>query len=357
MKIRLALIDSNDKYATRLLHYYANHYEDKLELSYFTSFEKFKENLLSKNMDVLLISEQCDGDLTSLQGKMLTAYLTESLSIDSIHGIKAICKYQKPDLIYKELLRMFAEYDSDSVTYRLGDLNKTAVDIFMPVSGGAGCSSLAAAHAGRITEKGGKVLYLNTEKLPSTACFFSGEGSGTFQDVIYAVKSRRPNLALKLESMVRQDESGVYFFEPSPNVLDMNELNAEETEQLLKELLAIGNYDRIVIDADLNLEAHLKVYTKYAYRFVLVTEQSEMGMKKMEQLSQALMLMEQGKQIDISTKLNVICNKSDPHRETAYAGQIPIGEFVPVFPGNSMKQVQEQMRRYPILQAAWKRQN
>jgi len=350
MKVRLAIVDQDQKYADRLLNYYGNRYHDKLELSYYTTYELFKENLLSRNIDAVLISEQCKEDLADINDKMLVAYFTESLSIDSIHGIKAICKYQKPDLIYKEILRLFSEYQSDSIAYKIGENDKTVIEVFMPVSGGAGATSLAAAYARKLAGKGVRTLYLNLEKLSSTDYFFQGEGNGGFEDVIYAVKSHKPNLALRLESLVRQDLSGVFFFRASENAIDMLELQDNDISLLLEELQALGNYERIVVDTNHNLHSRLKVLARFAYRLCMVAEQSEIGMKKLEAVSQTVLLMERNKQIDVSTKLMIICNKANDRKQVSYGGQIPIKEFVAYCSGNTSKQVVEQLTGLPVLE-------
>lgn len=350
MKVRLAIVDQDQKYADRLLNYYGNRYNDKLELSYFTSFERFKENLLSRNIDAVLVSEYCKDDLSEIKDKMLVAYFTESLSIDSIHGIKAICKYQKPDLIYKEILRLFSEYETGNIAYKIGDDDKTIIEVFMPVSGGAGATTLAVTYARKLASKGIRTLYLDLEKLSSNDYYFQGEGSGGFEDVIYAVKSHKPNLALKLESLVRQDSSGVYFFAASKNAIDMQELQDSEISVLMGELQALGNYERIVVDTDHNLSSRLKSLSMCAYHLYMIAEQSEISMKKLEAVSQAVLMMESNKQIDVSTKLVVVCNKAREQKQMTYKGQIPIKEFVSYCPGGTSRQIVEQLERLPVLE-------
>lgn len=350
MKVRLAIVDQDQKYADRLLNYYGNRYSDKLELSYFTTFDRFKENLLSRNIDAVLVSEHCKEDLSEIRDKMLVAYFTESLSIDSIHGIKAICKYQKPDLIYKEILRLFSEYETGNIAYKVGDDDKTIVEVFMPVSGGAGATTLAVTYAKKLASKGIRTLYLDLERISSCDYYFQGEGSGGFEDVIYAVKSHKPNLALKLESLVRQDQSGVYFFAASKNAMDMQELQDAEVSTLVEELQALGNYERIIVDTDHDLSNRLKNLSVFSYHLYMVAEQSEISMKKLEAVSQTVLMMESNKQIDVSTKLVIVCNKAREQKQLVYQGQIPIKEFVSFCSSGTSRQVVEQLVKLPVLE-------
>ena len=71
------------------------------------------------------------------------------------------------------------------------------------LAGGTGTSSMAAActcSKGR----GNNVLYLNLEKFGSSDVFFSGEGQFDLSDIIFALKGRKANLAMKLQSCVKK---------------------------------------------------------------------------------------------------------------------------------------------------------
>ena len=48
-------------------------------------------------------------------------------------------------------------------------------------------------------------------------------------DIIFSLKSKKANLAMKLESCVKQDHTGVYFYSQAKFALDMMELDKEET--------------------------------------------------------------------------------------------------------------------------------
>ena len=92
------------------------------------------------------------------------------------------------------------------------------------LGGGVGGSSAAAACAMRFAQKGKRALYLNLERFGSADVFFSAEGSSSLGDVIYAVKSQKGNLEIRLESSVKRDGSGVFFFSPPKLALDTAEL-------------------------------------------------------------------------------------------------------------------------------------
>ena len=93
-------------------------------------------------------------------------------------GYPAICKFQKVDLIYKQILSIYSE-NSQSVSreshLNLGGSNVIA---FMSPAGGNRNVSMAAACAMQCAGRGNNVLYLNLENL-AQVMFFSGEGQFT----------------------------------------------------------------------------------------------------------------------------------------------------------------------------------
>ena len=70
--------------------------------------------------------------------------------------------------------------------------------------------------------RGNNVLYLNLEKFGSSDVFFSGEGQFTMSDIIFALKGRKANLAMKLQSCVKKATCGGDFFSTSQTALDID---------------------------------------------------------------------------------------------------------------------------------------
>ena len=93
---------------------------------------------------------------------------------------------------------------------------------FMSPAGGTGTSSMAAACAMQCAGRGNNVLYLNLEKFGSSDVFFSGEGQFTMSDIIFALKGRKANLAMKLQSCVKKATCGGDFFSTSQTALDID---------------------------------------------------------------------------------------------------------------------------------------
>ena len=61
---------------------------------------------------------------------------------------------------------------------------------------------MAVSFARYFAKCGKKTLYFNTEELGDSSIYFMGEGQFSFDDLIYAVKSKKANMTLKFESTV-----------------------------------------------------------------------------------------------------------------------------------------------------------
>lgn len=254
MKIRLAILESDTIYLERIVAYFDSNYADKLELYSFSNMDIAISCLEKSKIDVFLADDYFDINIKNIPDRCGFAYLVDSMNIESIRGEKAICKYQKAELIYKQVLSIFSEKTSVVSGVNFDETNKSKVIAFLSPAGGTGCSIAAAACAKNLASKNKKVLYLNFEMFGDSNIFFESEGNGTFSDIIFAIKSKKGNLPLKLESLVKHDSSGVYYYTAANMALDMAELTVAEIKKLITDIKLFCGYDYIIIDMDFSLE-------------------------------------------------------------------------------------------------------
>lgn len=308
MKIKLAILEKDRSYLSRLLSVFGTKYSDKFEIYSFTDQLVALENLNTNKIDVLVASDGYDIDATKLPNRCGFAYLVDSADIDMLNNQRAICKFQKADLIYKQILSVYSEKASSITGFKMNS-DEGKIILFCSPSGGVGCSTAAAACAMHMAAAGHKTLYLNLEKYGSADAFFEGPGQFDMSDIIFALKSKKTNLHLKLESCIKQDASGVYFYSQPKVALDMLELSAEEVQRLLSEVQLMGEYDYIIMDVDFSLDKEsLKIYRK-TQEIVLVGDGSEISNNKLRRAHEALSIIEQSADAPLTRRLNFIYNK------------------------------------------------
>lgn len=308
MKIKVAVLEKDTMYLNRVVATFNNNFSEKLEVYSFTNEDVALQNLGAAKIDVFLANDQFEIERSSIPKRCGFAYLVESPEIESVRGEATICKFQKIELIYKEVLGIFYENTTNVTGIKLDD-DSTQMYCFFPISGGVGASTAAVACAKYIAKHGKRVLYMNLDPFADTKCYFSADGTYDFSDVIYAVKSKRNNISVKLESTVKQDSSGVYYYESSKMVLDHMELTAEELEILLQTIKMTGAYDYIILDSNFDLCEGNKQVLKIANRTVLVSDGSNRSNVKFERIFPALQLLSEQREWNLEHKVSIFYNK------------------------------------------------
>ncbi len=316
MKIKLAILENDKIYLQRIVASFNMKYSDKLEIYSFTDPEIAISALTNNKIEVLLVNEAIEIDAMRLPTRCALAYLVDSADIESVRNETAIFKFQNAELIYKQILSVFSEKAS-SITGLHFDENETgAIIAFLSPAGGCGSSTAAAACALSFAAKNKKTLYINLEKLGSSDTFFSAEGAGDFSDLIYAIKSKKANLPLKLESTVKQDESGVYFYSSTKLALDMAELSTEEIKRLVNDLRMYGGYDYVILDMDFSLDSNTLDVLNVCSRFVLVSDGSEISNGKLLRAIDSLGIIEQQSDYKLLLRCFILYNRVSSHNSS-----------------------------------------
>lgn len=307
IRIRVALLDTDETYSSRLANAFNTYYQDKLEVYSFTDREMAISFLSSNKVDVFLVDENIDFDILKIPNSCAFAYLTVVNSAEVVNGQKAVCKFQKVDLIYKEILSLFSEVSAYS--FSNGSDHKKSVVSFISFAGGTGASTLAAAYATRLARQGKKPIYLNLEYFGCANEFFDGEGNMGMSDIIYSLKSKKNNLILKIESAIKKSPSGVYFIDAANIVLDMLELKKEDIFTLIEEIKGMDDYDELVIDSNFNFTSVDLDLLRKSDVVVAVTDGSSIANSKTQRCINSIQLIEQQNDEKIVAKIKLFYNK------------------------------------------------
>lgn len=307
IRIRVAILDADETYSGRLANAFNTYYQDKLEVYSFSEKEIAMSFLTSNKIDVFLVDENIDVEVLEIPSRCAFAYLTVINSVDSVNGQKAVCKFQKVDLIYKEILSLFSEVSNYSITSHGNGEGKNIVS-FISFAGGTGASTLAAAYAIRLAKQGKKPIYLNLELFGGADDFFEGEGNMGMSDIIYSLKSKKNNLGLKIESAIKKSSNGVFFIDTANIVLDVLELNKEDILTLVDEINSMDDYDELIVDYNFRFcDVDLELMRKSDV-VVAVTDGSSIANSKTFRCINALQLMEQQKDEKVVAKIKLFYN-------------------------------------------------
>ena len=307
MKIKLAILDKDSSYLNHFINALNTSYQDSLEIHGFTKVETLEAALVTLQMNVLLADSSMELDISSLPKGCSFAYLVNDQGVTTISGQRAISKYQKTEVLYNYIMDLYAE--SDNALAVSGIETHLPLYIFTSASGGTGASSAAAGYAKNLASFGRSVLYLNLEKLGTPSVYFSGEGNFTMSDILFAIKSKRTNVALKLQSNVRKDPSGVYWYEAPENPLDLQELGQEDIVELYQALTFTGMFERLVVDMNFGVDNSSLTLMQLASAVVFVSDGSDVANKKFQLAYHTLALLEKQNSTGLLSKVTVLYNQ------------------------------------------------
>ena len=343
MKIKVAILERDVAYLNRITSIFSLRYAEKLEVYAFTTYEGAMKALENTRIDVLLADDCFEIEKEKLPKRCGMAYLVDMTGIESIRDCTAICKFQKADIIYKQILGVYAE-KAESMTGIAQEDCSCKIIAFMSPAGGTGTSSMAEGCAMRYAQMGISVLYLNLEKFNTGDEFFSGEGQFNMSDIIFALKGRKTNLTMKLESCVKRDESGVNFFAKARIPLDMLEVGPEDLKELLTALKNTESYQILILDMDFALGKEFMQIQGMMHKIVMVSDGEATANFKILQALESLQIIERNQEMPFMHKFAIAYNRFRSDGGNVLE-QIPIPMLggAPVYRGAAPRQIAQQL--------------
>ncbi len=310
IKIKLGIIDNDRIYLNRISKYFSTNYKNQVEIYSFTDESTVAEAVRQNKINVLVASQDSEIRTDRLADFCMFAYFVDSKMIDTYNDHHAICKFQRADLIYKQLLGLYSEKLADKVKYKNSGTRKSEISLFVSGFDGAGATTSAAAYAKYLAAKGRKTLFLNLKQFGSTENIFEASGKGSFTDAIFAIKSKKVNMTLKLESIVKQSEDGVYFYDNCQNALDYTEIKLDELEILLDEMSSSFGYHNIVVVSDFYFSDSLIYLMEQAKDIIIVSDNRKSSQIQLERRTSAIKSLDNRHNLHISEKVRLIFNKT-----------------------------------------------
>jgi len=320
MKIKFALLDKEQSYLTRVLSALESKFYDKLEIYCFTDEEKAINAVIQNNIDVFFASHIFDIELHQIPERCGFAYLVDTKDVDRYNGERAVCKFQKLESFYGNIVDIYTDKNDVLLTTNAVDDN-VPLYVFTSASGGTGTSVAAAAFAVSMTMEGKKTLYINLENFGDTDFCFAGEGQYDMRDMMIALKSGKSNVVMKMESIARKDKTGVYFIATPQNALDVGTLTADDVKQMLELFRKSGMFDCVVADVNLAFGERELLLFKQARSIVFVSDASETSNSKFNRAYTALSILEQKENSGFTGRISVFYSK--------VSGKLSAGVSVP----------------------------
>ncbi len=306
---KIGIVDTDEVFILRLKEVFENRYPDEFEIIYFPNFNKAQTAVEKTDLAALLINRVYENNLNSIPKQCKTAVLTENRAALKVLSIPAVCKYQSIDEWY-DFLTVLCNGE-DVLTKGGRDVNTplSKVCLFSSTGGGVGASAAAAAFCVCCAAKGVSVVYLNFETLCSTERFFFGESKYGFDDVIYALRSKKYELAPILQKAIIQDTCGVGFIKPCKVIPDAFSVTGEEIMKICEIIRGSGRFDIIVLDMNFESTENIVLPFLEADKTVLVTDGGINANIKLSKILEALPLISGKRRNEVIEKVTILYNK------------------------------------------------
>lgn len=331
-----AVCDLEVDYAYHFMEYMSRKKSIPFEIRVFTSPETFLEYAKEHRVEILLISEKAMCEEVQKQEIGQIMILSEGTALPELEQYPNIYKYQSSNQVVREAL---AHYEVQNISFpqsvALPRSESAVLAVYSPV--GRSMKTSFALTLGQILAKEEAVLYLNMENYAGFEYLLPVQGEQNLGDLLYYVRQKKGNLALKLSGMV-QTINNLDFVPPVLSAGDIQNTTAEEWILLLSEVMRFGNYQKIILDLGDGV-AQLYEILQVCSRIYMPVRSDTMSQAKLNQFEAQLRIHEKTAILDKIIKLNL------PYHRTVRKGAGYLEDLVWSELGNYVKELLQKEKR------------
>ncbi len=344
MKLKLAIVDDDIVFVQQLSSTFQSSLHDKVELYTFTTAGMLHAFIKNHSIDVLLCSEKMNVDRALLPSSCAFGYLLETNQVETVNEQFAICKFQKPERIYKQILSLYSDQATDGYRFRTNSVSNVEIICFSGILGGVGCSTIAAAFGYQQSARGKKVLYLNLDPMAVVSPLFKGDDLQGLSEVIFSIKSNMKQATMRVESCISTDHSGVDFLSECKLALDFSEVNENEIKGLFSSLQSLS-YDYIIVDMPFRLDETAIAVMEICSQIIFVTNGSMLAGAKLTRMLETLQVIEQQQGLEITKLAGILLNKASTTFGALHHSHLNCHGETPEFSRTPMRQLAEHIAR------------
>lgn len=259
-RLDLAVMDEDEEYAQMLAAFVrSEEYAGQFSLTCFSRIEAFRQHLHQAERGHALyllhesLLEQFDASL--IPGKLVL--LSENIQADEGGAVNAVFKYQPLNQFFAKIASLCAESGGTPGTVEAAGGRCRVVAVYS-AAGGAGKTTVALNLAQLLALQNRSVFMLNLELSSSLPSFLPSGERDCFAELLYCVRSRPQQLAVKIEQLKSYDSSTkLSYFQPPANMQELLEMSAEDVRRIVNCLAGSEAYDAIVIDLESTLHERI----------------------------------------------------------------------------------------------------
>lgn len=306
-KPRIIIADTDINYIIPLQLKFVEDYFELVDLEIITDEDCFNELFSTpQNAEILIVSEELYKQSVQRHNISHTFLMTEQYEEDQTVDLRVnfIFKYTSIKEIFNEITGKSADVLNIKREYK----QETEVVLFYSASGGTGKTTLAMGVAASLTKNYKRVLYVNAARLQSFHHFLENKATITETEVYARLTNPTESIYHEIKHVLRKEIFN--YLPPFKAALMSLGLQYSVYEKFILSAKKSGDYDFIVVDADVTFDEEKAQLLNLADKVVVVTKQS------MAAVSSTNVLVSNINGIS-SDKYIFICNDFDKQADNA----------------------------------------
>lgn len=296
-------------------------------LKQFLSDDKQKTDILVIHPDLLTEMGRDEELLSSVR---LVLLLADGSMQEEPKEYPLIEKFQPGDRLIKDILGIYAEYNSN-VSKLISGNNASRLVAVYSAAGGTGKTSIALGLAARLSLLGRKVFCLSLESVNSMTPALTCTGNDAMTHVLLSLNENAASLTMSVQIHKTTDHRfRLDFLEPPDCFLELGELDREDVRDLLVHLVKMGAYDEIIVDMDSHLDEKTVCILECADSIVLVEAPEYTSRIKTDIFLEEINRIGLSDRLGLTEKLIQVMNKSQGEPEPMRTRpELPLAHHIP----------------------------
>lgn len=239
----LAVCDTDEAYASKLVNYINLRGGFPFAARYFSSVEKMEKSSRQQRIEVILVSEAFHQEVRARVETDKLILLAEQEK-DTNGDVEMVWKYQAAAALMKQVLDILAK-EGGIHSHISRKKRLKVIGFYSPVK--RVMQTTFALTFGQLLAKRAKILYLNLEACSGLEMLSGREFSKDLSDLLYYFQNGKNGLAYYLYSMTEKI-GDLELLPPMRCQLDLISITQKEWKQLLYEIEVCTEYEYLLID-------------------------------------------------------------------------------------------------------------
>lgn len=269
-KPRIIIADTDINYIAPLQFKFVEDFFEKVDVEIITDVEYFEELFSApQSADILIVSEEFYSQ--SLQRHnishifVMNEQYNEEQTAD--HNVTPVFKYTSIKEIFNEIIGKSADVLKEESASQ-----ETKIVLFYSASGGTGKTTVAMGVSASLTKNYKRVLYINAARLQVFHHMFENYSAITAADVYAKLTTANDGIYSEIKHVIRKELFS--YIPPFKAALMSLGLEYSVFAKIVNSAKKSGEYDFIVVDADVTFDEDKATLLNLADKVVIITQQN-----------------------------------------------------------------------------------